>query len=90
MIIEAGTNYTFSGTTVTPAADFVGQLNVVVRVNDGVANSPQFTVLIEVTDDADAPVINGQNPVAIDEDGSREITLDRFSLMRTPTRIRLS
>ena len=39
-----------------------------VRVNDGVANSPQFSVLIEVTDDADAPVINGQNPVAMDED----------------------
>ena len=75
LIVEAGPNYTFSGTTVTPAADFVGQLNVVVRVNDGVANSPQFSALIEVTDDADAPVINGQNPVAIAEDGSREITL---------------
>ncbi len=34
-----------------------------------------FRLLIEVTDDADAPVINGQNPVAIAEDGSREITL---------------
>jgi gliding motility-associated-like protein len=75
LIVEAGPNYTFSGMTVTPGADFVGTLDVVVRVNDGVANSPQFTVQIEVTDDADAPVINGQNPVAIAEDGSREITL---------------
>jgi hypothetical protein len=29
---------------------------------DGVANSPQFLFVIEVRDDADAPVINGQNP----------------------------
>jgi hypothetical protein len=44
-------------------------------VNDGVANSPQFQVLIDVTDDADAPVITAQNPVSLEEDMSREITL---------------
>jgi gliding motility-associated-like protein len=76
LIVEAGTNYTFSGTTVTPTLDFVGTIDVVVSVNDGGANSPQFLVQIQVTDDADAPVINGQNPVSLDEDTSREITLD--------------
>lgn len=75
LIIEAGTHYTFAGDVVTPTLDYVGPLDVVVRVNDGVANSPQFLVRVDVTDDADAPVITGQNPVSLDEDTERLITI---------------
>jgi len=71
--IQAGTNYTFSGATVTPTLDFVGTIFVNVRVNDGASNSTTFPVQIEVTPASDAPVITGQNPVSMDEDASKTI-----------------
>jgi len=53
----------------------VGTIFVNVRVNDGIANSATFALQVQVTDDADAPVITGQNPVSMNEDASRNITL---------------
>jgi len=35
--VQAGSNYTVAGTTITPAASFVGTLTVPVTVNDGTA-----------------------------------------------------
>jgi len=48
LVVLEGTNYTFSGTTVTPATDFTGNLNVNVQVNDGASNSITFPALIVV------------------------------------------
>ncbi|MDJ0906252.1 MAG: FG-GAP-like repeat-containing protein [Woeseiaceae bacterium] len=45
--------------TITPLLDFAGDLTVPVTVNDGVADSPPFDLLITVTAVNDAPVITG-------------------------------
>lgn len=61
LMVESGTNYTVSGTTVTPATDFIGSLEVGVMVNDGINNSNLFVLSIEVVAQANsAPVITGQ------------------------------
>lgn len=43
-----GANYTRTGNTITPAANFVGALSVPVRVNDGTANSGNFNLAVSV------------------------------------------
>lgn len=43
-----GENYSVSGTTVTPDADYVGNINVGVQVSDGVAMSGIYYALVEV------------------------------------------
>ena len=75
LIVLAGSNYTFVGTTITPALDFVGDLYVNVQVSDGSANSATYPLLIVVNDDADVPVITGQNAVTMDEDTARPIAI---------------
>nr|WP_236676242.1 tandem-95 repeat protein [Chryseolinea lacunae] len=73
LTVQPGTNYTFSGRTVTPAVDFNGVINVNVVVHDGTVASPVFQVKITVTNDADAPTITGQNAVSVNEDATRAI-----------------
>ncbi len=56
-----GTNYTRSGNTITPAANFTGTLNVPVSVNDGEDESAQFTLVVEVVAPQNVePTITGQ------------------------------
>jgi gliding motility-associated-like protein len=61
-----GTNYTASGTVVTPAANIAGALTVNVVVNDGVNDSKPFAMVITVQPVNDAPEISkyDTNPVA--------------------------
>lgn len=80
LIVLAGSNYTFVGTTVTPALDFVGDLHVNVQVSDGAAYSATYPLLIVVNDDADVPVITGQNTVTMDEDTSRPIAVGDLTI----------
>jgi len=71
LIVQAGTNYTVSGTQITPSADFTGNLSVPVRVNDGTNDSSVFNVSITVTPINDAPVLDNTGDMtltAIDED----------------------
>lgn len=75
LVVHPGENYTFEGTTVTPAADFTGTLLVNVVVNDGTNDSGPFALQIAVTPLNDAPEITGQQPVNTPEDVSRTITL---------------
>lgn len=75
--IYAGTNYTFSGSTVTPATNFIGTLSVNVTVNDGNSNSAVFPVKVEVKDKL---VIIGQDPAESDEDATFTITLDMLTV----------
>lgn len=49
MKLNAGSNYTVSGTTVTPDDEFYGILTVPVVVNDGKENSNVFSLQINVT-----------------------------------------
>ncbi|HEY8933912.1 MAG TPA: tandem-95 repeat protein, partial [Cyclobacteriaceae bacterium] len=68
MTLSPGSNYSVSGTTVTPAANFNGTLTVPVVVNDGIANSPSFSLQITVTPVNDQPVITGQAVLSVNED----------------------
>lgn len=70
-----GTNYTHTGNTVIPSRDFNGSLSVSVVVNDGLADSNVFALAITVTAVNDSPVIAGQQPMSVLEDGSVAITL---------------
>ncbi|MBT8102610.1 MAG: DUF5011 domain-containing protein [Gammaproteobacteria bacterium] len=55
--VNDGDNYTRIGTTISPIADFNGQLTAAVRVNDGTNFSNYFDLLIVVTPQNDAPFV---------------------------------
>jgi hypothetical protein len=55
--VQAGSNYTYSGNTVTPAANFNGQLNVNVIAMDLSDDSQVFPVVVTVNPVNDSPVI---------------------------------
>ena len=69
-----GTNYTRSGNTITPAANFSGNLTVPVYVNDGNANSNTYNLTVAVTAVSDIPTAYSQT-VTTNEDTSKAITL---------------
>jgi gliding motility-associated-like protein len=95
--VQAGTDYTFSGNTVTPVPNFTGLLSVNTIVNDGSSNSAPFGVQISVSPVNDSPLITGQQVLTTAEDVSRTIELadlivsdpdnvypDGFSLIVSP------
>jgi len=55
--VADGDNYTRVDATITPVADFNGQLTVAVRVHDGTSFSNWFDLLIDVTPQNDAPFV---------------------------------
>lgn len=80
LTVNPGSNYTFSGSTITPAADFTGTLSVPLTVSDGVNTSNIFSFQLQVTDLDDAPVISGQQEIRIGEDQSVPLTLSQFTI----------
>ena len=81
LTVQSGSNYTFSGTTVTPAANFAGTLTVHVLVNDGEDNSNVFDLIVNVVAPANVPPqITGQVPIAIDQGESVTITLAQLTV----------
>lgn len=73
LTVYGGSNYTVSGTTVTPAPDFFGDLQVPVSVNDGESESNKFKLKIEVIKNV-APRITGQIPISINQ--GQSVTVD--------------
>jgi gliding motility-associated-like protein len=81
LTVHAGSNYTFNGTTVTPAANFSGALKVPVSVNDGEAESNVFELTIDVVEAQNvAPQITGQSPISINQGQSVAITLAQLTV----------
>ena len=78
--LTAGANYTVSGNTVTPTANFNGNLTVPVRVNDGTNNSLPFNLLIKVNPVNDPPVITGQTTLTINEDQFINLLLSHLTV----------
>jgi gliding motility-associated-like protein len=78
LTVSQGSNYTVSGTTVTPTNGFTGTLSVPVRVNDGDANSEVFNVQITVV--PSAPSITGQIPLTALEDESIQLKLSDITV----------
>lgn len=61
LTVQAGTNYTVSGATITPDAGFSGTLTVPVTVNDGDSDSAAFNLTVTVSDNA-SPEITSTAP----------------------------
>jgi gliding motility-associated-like protein len=78
--IHDGVNYSVNGNVVTPKASFYGNLTVPVSVNDGEDESDIYNLLIQVEGSNDAPVITGQQPVIINEDGNFTIELTHLNV----------
>ena len=79
--IFTGSNYTVSGTTVTPNSNFVGTLKVPVSVHDGLDESKKYEVKIEVLPKNNvAPMITGQDALVTNEDQAITISLGDLSV----------
>jgi gliding motility-associated-like protein len=78
LIVSAGTNYTFSGSTVTPAANFNGTLSVVIQVNDSKAISASYALVVTVAPVNDLPQITGQQSLETEENKSLAISLSNL------------
>jgi protocatechuate 3,4-dioxygenase beta subunit len=76
LLVQKGDSYTVSGTSITPAKNFNGELTVPVRVSDGTAQSGEFNLRVTVTAVNDLPVITGQESLSAWEDTSLTISLD--------------
>jgi gliding motility-associated-like protein len=79
--ILSGTNYTFSGATITPATNFTGTLTVRVVVNDGIVDSAPFNLKVEVLPKSVIPVITGQQLLFVNEDESITLKLDDLTVI---------
>ena len=60
LIVMSGSNYNYSGLTITPAVEFNGQLTVPVKIRSGGRDSEPFNLAVDVTPVNDLPVITGQ------------------------------
>lgn len=76
LTVLPGSDYTFSGTTVSPVENFEGTLTVNVQVGDGELVSETFGVLVTVQPVNDAPVITDHVPLSVEEDNSITLQLE--------------
>jgi len=81
LTLGAGSNYSASSLTITPAKDFFGILSVPTIVNDGQNDSEPFNLQVTVSPVNDAPVITGQIALATNE--NTLITIDFAQLLVT-------
>jgi hypothetical protein len=80
LTVNNGSNYSVSGRTVTPVANFNGMLSVNVFVDDGSEQSNIFALSIDVLAVNDAPLITAQSTVNLNEDSSLNLSLDLLSV----------
>ncbi len=73
LTVQNGTNYTVSGNTVTPSANYNGTLTVPVKVNDGAADSNTFNLAVTVNAVNDNPATTGISNVTVNEDSSNSM-----------------
>ena len=73
--VQAGDNYTLVDNTITPVADFNGDLTVPVTVSDDEDTSDVFNLTVTVTAVNDAPLITGQAALSMPEDSSLTILI---------------
>jgi gliding motility-associated-like protein len=74
LTVLGGDNYTVSGTTITPAAGFIGGLTVNVSVSDGKSTSKPFPLSVTVVDNAKLEIV-GQKDLEVQEDDSIALEL---------------
>jgi len=77
---QDGTNYTRTGNSIIPGANFNGTLTVPVTVSDGTDISDVFNLEVTVTEVSDVPMIIGQNPLTTPEETALEISPDDLTV----------
>ena len=88
LTVYSGKDYTFSGTTISPDANFSGNLKVPVSVNDGQNESKKFDLKIDVQkvqpnvtpSQNVAPQITGQVPITINQGQRTTINLNQLTV----------
>lgn len=80
LTVYPGENYTVSGSTVTPNANFSGTLTVPVTVNDGKHESEVYNFKITVNPVNDPPVITGQTSLQTVENKAIKIQLTHLTV----------
>lgn len=80
LIATDGDNYSLNNNVLTPNQDFNGSLTVMVRVNDGQADSNQVALSVTVNPVNDAPVLTGHSDISMDEDGTLTITTSMLQI----------
>ncbi len=84
LIVLSGESYLLDDFTITPTSGFNGELNVPVKVSDGIEESEEFLVKIEVNKLNDVPVITGlSEPLTIAQGTSLTLTLGDFQVEDT-------
>ena len=79
--VQNGTNYTRSGNTITPAANYSGTLTVPVTVSDpGGAVSGVFNASVTITPVNDPPAITGQVTLSTSEDTPLTLVSGNFTI----------
>ncbi len=74
----AGTNYTVSGSSITPVTAFVGELAVSVTVHDGTVASDPVIMKITVLSGNDAPVLTSVSPFVMEQDLAITLSMDNI------------
>jgi hypothetical protein len=80
LTIRAGTNYTFSGSTVTPSENYNGTLSVNITLSDG-SSSTNYVATVQVTPVNDAPSVSGQQTLTVKEDESITLGVALFEVV---------
>lgn len=76
--VQAGDNYTFTGTTVTPTSGFFGSLTVgIVPVKDNVSGSVYLATI--TVQELETPVISGQQTISVEQDNDLTLTASMFT-----------
>ena len=71
LIIKAGTNYTVSGNTITPASNFSGSIQVGFQLDDGFSSSAVFNANINIVAVDDPPEVKNKiDDITVDEDAA--------------------
>ncbi|WP_158678276.1 reprolysin-like metallopeptidase [Pseudoalteromonas sp. T1lg23B] len=78
--VIAGTNYTFSGNTIMPAANFNGELTVNITLTDGTTTT-SYPAKIQVTPVNDAPEVLTQVALTMNEDQTITLAVSQFEVL---------
>ncbi len=68
LTVQSGSDYTFSGNTITPSANYNGTLTVPVYVNDSSANSASYNLSVTVNAVNDVPSFTKGADQTVNED----------------------
>ncbi len=81
LFVKDGENYSLEGFTITPEIDFTGTLRVPVTVSDGIEESEEYLIDVEVEKLNDIPVIIGlAEPISIPQDTPLTFKLSDFQV----------